>query len=59
MSVKGEAEVVVNFNPSPTVLDLSTSKTQILRSRAEWSRGSCILATGYVLFKESNLQAYP
>lgn len=38
MSVKGEAEVVVTFNPSPAVLDLSTSKAQILRSGAERSR---------------------
>lgn len=38
MSMKGEAEVVVTFNPSPAVLDLSTSKTQILRSGAEQSR---------------------
>lgn len=59
MSAKGEAEVAVTFNPFPAVLDLSTSKAQILGSGAEQSRGSCILATGYVLFKESNLQAYP
>lgn len=38
MSAKGEAEVVVTFNPFPAVLDLSTSKAQILRSRAEQSR---------------------
>lgn len=59
MSAKGEAEVAVTFNPFPAVLDLSTSKAQILGSGAEQSWGSCILATGYVLFKESNLQAYP
>lgn len=40
MSAKGEAEVVVTFNPFPAVLDLSTSKTQILRSRAELSRAA-------------------
>lgn len=30
-SVKGEAEVAVTFTPFPSVLDLNTSKTQILR----------------------------
>lgn len=59
MSVKGEAEVAATFNPFPAVLDLSTSKAQILG--AEPSRAGAashrILATGYVLFKESNLQA--
>lgn len=32
VSVKGEAEVETSFNPFPSVLDLRTSKTQILRS---------------------------
>lgn len=57
MSAKGEAGVAT-FNPFPAVRDLSTSKAQILRIGVEPSRGSCVLATGYVLFKERNLKAY-
>lgn len=58
MSAKGEAGVAVTFNPFPAVRDLSTSKAQILRIGAALSRGSRVLATGYVLFKEGNLKAY-
>lgn len=58
MSAKGEAGVAVTFNPFPAVRDLSTSKAQILGIGVEPSRGSCVLATGYVLFKERNLKAY-
>ena len=58
MSMKGEAKVAVTFNPFPAVPDLSTSNAQILRAEQRAEAASlCILATGYVLFKESNLQA--
>lgn len=48
VSAKGEAGVAVTFNPFPAVRDLSTSKAQILGIGAEPSRGSCVVATGYV-----------
>lgn len=46
MSAKGEAEVAATFNPFPAVLDLSTSKAQILGSGAEQSRGGISLHSG-------------